>query len=168
MNLLHPVSRVQIQLPNQTAFPEEENRTANAFLVLTRAVLSARPSEASDYVVMAVFGGGRYLGFWRPGDKSWTKIQSPLVDYSERLRVWVSGLFLLGAFCVDATNFPGVIRPDCIYFTDDCTAAYRTTVQGGGKDMGVYSLQHNKIDRFDDIQSCFSFIGPPVWVSPSF
>ncbi|XP_027083920.1 uncharacterized protein [Coffea arabica] len=63
MSLLHPFSRAQIELPHITTFPE-------------RAVLSASPSETSDYVVMVVHGGGQYLGYWRPGDESWTGIES--------------------------------------------------------------------------------------------
>ena len=73
-----------------------------------------------------------------------------------------------GAFSIDATSFPNVIKPNCIYFTDDAIEAYTFTQQGGGKDMGVYNLEDGgRIERFDGVQS-FSLIGPPVWVAPSF
>ncbi|XP_027096155.1 probable F-box protein At1g44080 [Coffea arabica] len=36
----------------------------------------ASPSETSDFVVVIVGGGGRFLLLWRPGDMSWTRIES--------------------------------------------------------------------------------------------
>ncbi|XP_027182475.1 LOW QUALITY PROTEIN: F-box protein At2g17036-like [Coffea eugenioides] len=71
------------------------------------------------------------------------------------------------AFSVEAAGFPGIIRPSCIYFTDDCIESYHCSEQEGGKDMGIYNLENGKIERFDDIQS-FSSISPPVWVALSF
>ncbi|KAL3498807.1 hypothetical protein ACH5RR_041539 [Cinchona calisaya] len=262
MNLLHPFTRVQIELPNQKTFPDYElYEPENPRCFLLRAVLSADPSDTSDYVLVVVHSGGRHLGFWRPGDKSWTRIAAKrtgafsdvnyykgkfyAIDYSGRIWIWEDGddearflfcidtriidvdarqwylvesegeLLIVGrdgvhfeddeetygatnfrvihldlvksdwkeirnlgeraifvghnsALSVDVASFPGIIKPNCIYFTDDSIEAYYWTLsqQGGGKDMGIYNLEDGKIERFDSIQS-FSLIGPPVWISPS-
>ncbi|KAF7150885.1 hypothetical protein RHSIM_Rhsim02G0226000 [Rhododendron simsii] len=40
------------------------------------AVLSSVPSPSSkDYALMVIYEGYMYLGFWRPGDKTWTTIE---------------------------------------------------------------------------------------------
>lgn len=278
MSLLHPFSRAQIELPHITTFPRyEECQPMDPLIFIEKAVLSASPSETSDYVVMVVHGGGRYLGYWRPGDVSWIGIESRrgafsdvnyhngkfyAISYGGHVWVWdVSApdhhptvaknpfsidpkfkdgtsisrcrLYLLAesspsaagnvqlfivardgiyvrddgeygakkfrviqldltngrgeeisslgdrsifvghnaAFSVDATtSFPGVIRPNCIYFTDDSIDAYREAYEdtgiGGGRDMGIYDLGDSKFERFGGVQS-FSHIGPPVWIFPS-
>ncbi|XP_027099107.1 probable F-box protein At1g44080 [Coffea eugenioides] len=258
MSLLHPFSRAQIELPNQSTFPEHDINP-DPFFNVTSAVLSASPSETSDFVVVIVGGGGRFLLLWRPGDMSWTRIESAqygafndvyfykgkiyAITYGGHIWVWdmldppeaqycftinrelidfrrsrlvesAGKLFVVardgaeydddeqtygvmnfrvvqldlikrewkeidnlgdmaifvghnGGFSLDATRFPSIIKPNCIYFTDDAIEAYTCTEEGGGKDMGVYNLEDGHIERFDDIQS-FSLISPPVWVAPSF
>ncbi|KAL3499364.1 hypothetical protein ACH5RR_038457 [Cinchona calisaya] len=255
MKLLHPFSRVQIELPH-VPFPFYDG-----YSFIRRAVLSANPSETSNFVLMVVHSRGKNLGFWRPGDKSWTGIVSRqgafsdvnyhngkfyAISYGGQIWSWdvtapdltvaqrlfcidfrliggresyvveSSGELLIvsrdgagiasygetygatnfrviqldlirsrwnelrslgeraifvgfnGAFSVDSTNFSGIIRPNCIYFTDDSDEAFRYTNShlGGGKDMGVYNLEDRKIGRFDDVRS-FSLICPPIWVAPS-
>ncbi|KAL3499365.1 hypothetical protein ACH5RR_038458 [Cinchona calisaya] len=265
MKLLHPFSRVQIELPHLT-FPyyecdEYEDGEERPYSFIRRAVLSANPSETSNFVLMVVHSCGTNLGFWRSGDKSWTGIVSRqgafsdvnyhngkfyAISYGGQIWSWdvtapdltvaqrifcidvalircresyvveSSGELLIvsrdgagissdcetygatnfrviqldimksrwnelsslgeraifvgfnGAFSVDSTSFPGIIRPNCIYFTDDSDEAFRYTNSqlGGGKDMGVYNLEDGKIERFEDVRS-FSLICPPIWVSPS-
>ncbi|KAG8371850.1 hypothetical protein BUALT_Bualt12G0005900 [Buddleja alternifolia] len=49
----------------------------------------------------------------------------------------------------DASQFIGVIRPNHIYFTDDDMEWYPCLIKGGGNDMGCYSLEDDKITRFN-------------------
>ncbi|KAL3497857.1 hypothetical protein ACH5RR_040589 [Cinchona calisaya] len=86
-------------------------------------------------------------GYWRPGDKSWTRVKRP-EDFE------------FGAIS-DLNYYKGKFY--AIDFGDDSVEAYTWTKQGGGKDMGVYNLENGKIQRFDHFQS-FSLISPPVWV----
>ncbi|KAK4719314.1 hypothetical protein R3W88_017652 [Solanum pinnatisectum] len=76
-NLFHPFSRTQIQLPPQNALKEALQKDAEiTHYTIDKAVLSANPSLASDYVLVIsdlTYGGGD-LAFWRPGDVNWTKI----------------------------------------------------------------------------------------------
>ncbi|XP_027082799.1 F-box protein SKIP23-like [Coffea arabica] len=264
MNMLHPLSGVQIELPHQSTFPMYDNlNIPSCFVYVKRAALSVPPSASdgfSGFVLMVVCHGGGALGFWRPGDKCWTRVemQRPwgafsdvnyyngkfyAITYSGRIIVCdVSGpgsmeaqlLFSIdielllyrvsylvelagellivardgafvdedlnygasnfrvfrldlincrwkevtslgnssifvgynAAFSVESAGFPGIIKPNCIYFTDDCIDSYYDVEPGGGKDMGIYDVEDGKIERFDDIRS-FSLMGPPVWVAPS-
>ncbi|KAK2984977.1 hypothetical protein RJ640_028816 [Escallonia rubra] len=62
----------------------------------------------------------------------------------------------------------GCIKADCIYFTDDALEAYVGADNlAGGKDMGIYNMQHGSITPHFDGES-YSEITPPMWVAPSF
>ncbi|XP_071939965.1 uncharacterized protein [Coffea arabica] len=194
MNLLHPFSRAQIELPHITTFPRyEQCQPIDPLIFIERAILSASPSETSDYVVMAVHSRGRYLG---SPDHHPIVAKNPFnIDPNSRMEHPLAGVDYIywqnhphpqqisslgdrsifvghnAAFSVDATtSFPGVIRPNCIYFTNDCIDAYREAYDdtgiGGGRDMGIYDLGDSKFECFGGVQS-FSHIGPPVWVFPS-
>lgn len=76
MKLLHPFSRVQIELPHQSTFVDYEEQETRPFIFISTAALSANPSETSDYIVMVIYGGEGYLGFWRAGDQSWTRVET--------------------------------------------------------------------------------------------
>ncbi|KAH7841665.1 hypothetical protein Vadar_032841 [Vaccinium darrowii] len=80
MNLLHPFSQVQIPLPHINTFKYYvKDEMEDNFIYIQKAVLSCSPDKAignSDYVVMVIYGGLSRLGFWRPGDKSWTTIET--------------------------------------------------------------------------------------------
>lgn len=84
VNLLHPFSRTQIQLPPQEvllAFDCVEPE--GVYPCIDQAVLSASPSLTSDYVlVVSFYGYVNCLAFWRPGDHTWTnmKIDRSTVD----------------------------------------------------------------------------------------
>ncbi|KAH7840352.1 hypothetical protein Vadar_015841 [Vaccinium darrowii] len=87
MNLLDPVSRVQIPLPHISTlkrYPEGNKLTA-CFGYIRKAVLSSRPcvsSKDTKYVLMVIHKYGAYLGFWRPGDKVWTNVKTLPGAYS--------------------------------------------------------------------------------------
>ncbi|KAL3498489.1 hypothetical protein ACH5RR_041221 [Cinchona calisaya] len=142
---LSPKQKVQICLPNPKTFPEYENY---------------KPGLSDDEE--ETYGATNFGVIQLDLNKSiWEKVTS----------LGEKAIFLghNSAFSVDATSFSGVIKSNCIYFTDDCIEAYFHTQsqQGGGKDMGIYNLEDGKIERFDNVQS-FSLICPPVWVAPSF
>ncbi|KAK4365488.1 hypothetical protein RND71_016846 [Anisodus tanguticus] len=76
--------------------------------------------------------------------------------------------FFLGAnasLSVQASQFPG-IKPNHIYFTDNCLDAYIKSKEGGGSDMGVFNLADGRIqlhyNGFTRSRVC-----PPIWVTPT-
>ncbi|XP_060211020.1 F-box/kelch-repeat protein At3g18720-like [Lycium barbarum] len=77
INLLHPFSRTQIQLPPEKdiwALQDYEPDGVPCHF-MDKVVLSASPSVTSDYVlVVSYYAGNDCLAFWRPGDLNWTKI----------------------------------------------------------------------------------------------
>ncbi|KAI8569492.1 hypothetical protein RHMOL_Rhmol02G0283300 [Rhododendron molle] len=74
MNLLPPMSRIQIPLPHISTFKYYlEGNMPNNFLFIQKAVLSSRPyvsSKENNFVLMVIHEGCGYLGFWKPGDKA--------------------------------------------------------------------------------------------------
>nr|XP_016500464.1 PREDICTED: putative F-box protein At1g65770 [Nicotiana tabacum] len=77
VNLLHPFSRTQIQLPPQEALLAFDcDDPEGGYPCIDQAVLSASPSLTSDYVlVVSFYGYKNCLAFWRPGDLSWTNMK---------------------------------------------------------------------------------------------
>ncbi|XP_059303976.1 F-box protein At2g26160-like [Lycium ferocissimum] len=76
ISLLHPFSGVQIELPHQnTTEVYKDHRTGWLMSFIRKAVLSANPSHTSDYVLVVIEGGMRFLSFWRPGDLRWTRVR---------------------------------------------------------------------------------------------
>ncbi|KAF3654357.1 putative transcription factor bHLH47-like [Capsicum annuum] len=76
--------------------------------------------------------------------------------------------FFLGAnasLSVQASQFPG-IKPNHIYFTDDCFESYTCYEEGGGLDMGVFNVADGSIQPHYDGVS-LSWFCPPIWVTPT-
>ncbi|KAK2988915.1 hypothetical protein RJ640_026183 [Escallonia rubra] len=73
-NLLHPLSRLQIQLPDLNTFQDYDKHENYLLDYVHRMVLSASPAARRDYLVMVTHGFAASLGFWRPGDASWTAV----------------------------------------------------------------------------------------------
>ncbi|XP_059303953.1 F-box protein SKIP23-like [Lycium ferocissimum] len=76
--------------------------------------------------------------------------------------------FFLGAnasLSVQASHFPG-IKSNHIYFTDDFYLSYLLYEEGGGSDMGVFSLADGSIQPIYEGVS-FSRVCPPTWVTPT-
>ncbi|XP_049348802.1 F-box protein At4g35733-like [Solanum verrucosum] len=83
ISLLHPFSDVQIELPHQNTTVEyNEHQTGALTCFIGKAVLSASPSHTSDYLLMVIDGGSRFLSFWRPGDIRWTRVTWEGINYS--------------------------------------------------------------------------------------
>ncbi|CAN4077571.1 unnamed protein product [Withania somnifera] len=76
--------------------------------------------------------------------------------------------FFLGAnasISVQASQFTGV-KPNHIYFTDNCLGAYLHFKEGGGLDMGVFNLADGSIrPHYEGIS--LSRVCPPIWVTPN-
>ncbi|XP_055821697.1 putative F-box protein At5g55150 [Solanum dulcamara] len=76
--------------------------------------------------------------------------------------------FFLGpnaSLSVQASQFPG-IKPNHIYFTDNCLNAYLQFEGGVGLDMGVFNLADESIQPHYDGVS-LSRVCPPIWVTPN-
>ncbi|KAK3026402.1 hypothetical protein RJ639_041414 [Escallonia herrerae] len=71
-NLLHPLLRLQIQLPDLNTFQDYDEIENVEQDYVHKMVLSSNPAVTCDYLVMVTHGFGGVLGFWRPGDVSWT------------------------------------------------------------------------------------------------
>ncbi|KAI8569431.1 hypothetical protein RHMOL_Rhmol02G0278500 [Rhododendron molle] len=92
MNLLHPFTRVQINLPHVTTFKNYHMRTGDQNMSFIRkAVLSTRPEEGRDYALVVAYGDSGYVGFWRPGDESWTDVRISLLYFHDI--IFHEGLF---------------------------------------------------------------------------
>ncbi|TXG50461.1 hypothetical protein EZV62_022985 [Acer yangbiense] len=63
------------------------------------------------------------------------------------------------------------IKPNCIYFTNDCQEIYYDHPKGGGKDIGIYNLQDGSVEPYFKSRikcNLYDPITPPVWVEESF
>ncbi|CAI9096889.1 OLC1v1033135C1 [Oldenlandia corymbosa var. corymbosa] len=84
VTLLNPFSRAQIQLPNAVTFtfPEHlDHKEPNLYNFARKAVLSENPSKLSaDFILLVIHGTIHadigILCFWRPGDTTWTQLES--------------------------------------------------------------------------------------------
>ncbi|KAH7840777.1 hypothetical protein Vadar_021439 [Vaccinium darrowii] len=83
MNLLHPISQVRIPLPHVSTIPISQDCIRGCMLrnfpLIQKAVLSSCPcvsSKDNNYVLMVIHGVRGFLGFWKPGDKAWTTIET--------------------------------------------------------------------------------------------
>lgn len=78
MNLLHPISQVQIPLPHISTFKNcPVGVIVSNLTFIQKAVLSSCPcvsSKDNNYGLMVIHGG--FLGFWKPGEKTWTTIKT--------------------------------------------------------------------------------------------
>ncbi|XP_049362061.1 putative F-box protein At5g55150 [Solanum verrucosum] len=77
MNLLHHLSRTQIQLPSRDNLMAS-NGLGDEVLwdFMEKAIFSASPSVTSDYVLVVNYHADiNRLAFWRPGDLNWTNIK---------------------------------------------------------------------------------------------
>ncbi|KAL2238228.1 F-box protein At2g26160-like [Sesamum indicum] len=75
VNLTHPVWRIKIELPCLDTFPAYKLEDGVSRFI-SKMVLSCSPTTKTDLVVMVIWGEGNQLGFSRPGDSSWTVLDS--------------------------------------------------------------------------------------------
>ncbi|PHU28133.1 hypothetical protein BC332_00226 [Capsicum chinense] len=107
MNLLHPFTRTQIQLPTEKALWDLQGYEAGRDTLdfMERLVLSASPSVTSDYVlVVYYFTDSEYLAFWRHGDLNWTKIDIAIRSEIEAINYY-QGQFYYVTLCGEVWVF---------------------------------------------------------------
>ncbi|XP_027772248.1 F-box protein At2g26160-like [Solanum pennellii] len=115
MTLLHPFSRVQIQLPPPTGLTDQESK--RPYVTINHVVLSASPSVTSDYVLIICYGRPTYrLALWRPGDLCWTKI--PILEetyaYYHMIQYFNGQLYFNKRWLVSAIDIPEPSNPQPI------------------------------------------------------
>ncbi|CAI9089548.1 OLC1v1024138C1 [Oldenlandia corymbosa var. corymbosa] len=75
ITLLNPFSRECMILPRLKRFPKYKGYRTDPFcFFIKQAVLSHNPSNGSDFTLMTIAYGSRFLAFWRPGNPEWTRI----------------------------------------------------------------------------------------------
>ncbi|KAJ0966578.1 hypothetical protein J5N97_023495 [Dioscorea zingiberensis] len=111
MYLLNPLSRAQIKLPKlHTTFLKRMHLDLEyaRYQLIRKVVLTADPGKTSDYLVIASFGDGFSLGYWRPGDLNWTVKTNkslPIIDV-----IWYKESIYIVSSKVNAVESrPGVI-----------------------------------------------------------
>ncbi|KAL8064163.1 hypothetical protein ABFX02_01G073500 [Erythranthe guttata] len=78
--LTHPVWRIRIYLPGLETFPPETDESP---ISISKIVLSDSPAVKTDLLVMVIWGEKNQLGFCRPGDDSWTVMDSSEVPFCD-------------------------------------------------------------------------------------
>ncbi|KAF3616349.1 hypothetical protein FXO38_34598 [Capsicum annuum] len=77
MTLLHPFSRTNIPLPSINGLLTSRSEYTIKEIrehYIDQGILSANPSDTSDYALVVVRHHFAMMSFWRPGDLNWTKI----------------------------------------------------------------------------------------------
>ncbi|CAI9097483.1 OLC1v1033916C1 [Oldenlandia corymbosa var. corymbosa] len=73
--LLNPFSNARMELPNFHTLPKYNYITVPFCFTIDKGVLSDNPSRTSNFILMAIQNGS-FLAFCRPGDRTWTRINS--------------------------------------------------------------------------------------------
>ncbi|KAK3227485.1 hypothetical protein Dsin_007347 [Dipteronia sinensis] len=79
INLLHPFSRYQIKLPHIKSFDNWRSLDMSAktyVFFIQKVVLSSDPLLTSNSIVMVIHGDRGVLAYSKPGDKTWTTINT--------------------------------------------------------------------------------------------
>ncbi|PIA56626.1 hypothetical protein AQUCO_00700762v1 [Aquilegia coerulea] len=95
IHLLNPFSRVQIHLPSQSTFEygldifplrdEDVAPEIHRDCLVDKVILSSTPefiSTSKDCIAMAIHRHGKKLAIARPGDVSWTTVETPKDHYA--------------------------------------------------------------------------------------
>ncbi|XP_015084430.1 putative F-box protein At3g25750 [Solanum pennellii] len=128
MNLLHHLSRTQIQLPSRDNLMASNGLGDEVFWnLLEHAILSASPCVTSDYVLVVNYHANiTRLAFWRPGDLSWTNIEMENsgavmgINYYKGKFYYVtaSGEFWVFQVPGPATPKPNAVEPHLLYWSE--------------------------------------------------
>ncbi|KAH0703348.1 hypothetical protein KY285_017626 [Solanum tuberosum] len=95
ISLLHPFSGAHIELPHQNTTKNYHThyQTGELWTYFHKAVLSASLSETSDYVLMVIEGGVKFLSYWRPGNLRWTRLINKSPHVAHRDVIYFDGKF---------------------------------------------------------------------------
>ncbi|KAI5669408.1 hypothetical protein M9H77_19261 [Catharanthus roseus] len=76
MSLMNPFTSMKIELPSQRQFPSHHwVQTNEPYEFIQKMVLSSRPCQASNFVVMVLYGRSKFLGSWRYNEENWKMIE---------------------------------------------------------------------------------------------
>ncbi|KAF6156069.1 hypothetical protein GIB67_021458 [Kingdonia uniflora] len=110
VHLLNPLTHVQIRLPPQTAFKDPYSHKIIYLPVklhlysIEKAILLSAPLSSitnDNCIVMVIYSEWSKLAIVKPGDETWTTLESPFGSYED---------FLFFRNQVYAFNFAGVLR----------------------------------------------------------
>ncbi|TXG56264.1 hypothetical protein EZV62_017577 [Acer yangbiense] len=197
VNLMHPFSNLQHNFPNiKTIDKWDENYNISYYdRFIFKCVLSSNPLLESDYILVVMLGGFNQLVYARPGDETWTFI-SKRINYSD-ITYYRGQLYavnrvgqIMACSIGGGVNHsePEVVaelpsnlvlnKPSRLYIVesagalliisrDDGMEFYINIEKGGGKDMGIYSLQDGSITpHFGD--KSLDPTNPPTWIEHGF
>ncbi|KAM3321570.1 F-box protein like [Capsicum chacoense] len=128
LNLLHPFSRTQIQLPSLEDLMASKGLREKLFLsCIEKVALSANPSITSDYVLMINYhAGSNHLAFWQSGDLHWTYINKEIPDAAMSINYYKGHFYYvtcegeLWSFEVAGPNTPKpIVEPRLLYWPED-------------------------------------------------
>lgn len=88
--MLNLFSKTQIKLPQMPYDVYKHCLPGKCDQIISKAIISANPSEGSDYIVMAIYFVDYGLAFWRPGDLRWTVVNS---NFLLKDIIWHNGGF---------------------------------------------------------------------------
>lgn len=162
--LTHPVWPIKINLPGLGAFCESTYEGGHWVLPnsISRMVLSDSPTIKTDLVVMVILGNKKQLGFSRPGDSSWTVMDSweiPFCDivYHNRRLYALDSTMTVVESDIHGPNASQILQvftlPEFIPFLPFPVMRVYYLVESSGKILIVSRHIHNNVtDLFQVIE----------------
>lgn len=84
VDLLHPLSHAQIELPDINKVRNHHQQQSFSGVpyefIASKFVLSSSPSWTCDYIVTVIYRILGGWGFWRPGEEEWTSVGRNIMD----------------------------------------------------------------------------------------
>ncbi|CAL9002908.1 unnamed protein product [Prunus brigantina] len=84
VDLLHPLSHAQIELPDINKVRNHHQQQSFSGVpyefIASKFVLSSSPSWTCDYIVTVIYRILGGWGFWRPGEDEWTSVGRNIMD----------------------------------------------------------------------------------------
>ncbi|RVX12588.1 putative F-box protein [Vitis vinifera] len=108
MNLLNPISRLQIQLPPATMFEDAHSETEDTSIptecFISKMVASSSPSDP-NCIIMVIHSMWNKLAFCKPGDREWKTLKSGIYHFQDII-------FYKGNFYATAKQEVGIVQCD--------------------------------------------------------
>ncbi|KAL6572996.1 hypothetical protein OROHE_002472 [Orobanche hederae] len=136
--------------PNNKIHIWDPSGSAEVILTLDDSTVKYLTQDATAYLVESTVGELLLIMSKNISPDDYIKDETPgfkvmRVDLSKRVCEDVKGVGKDAIFldhnnttAVAASDFPGVLKPNCIYFTDE----------NWGKDVGIYIVEDKSIERF--------------------
>ncbi|GJT23470.1 hypothetical protein Tco_0893407 [Tanacetum coccineum] len=187
--LVNPLSQETINLPKLdktlqdqffSEFPDDHVNQFESPVEWNKNILKALLVIPSNLVFVIWYR--RRPAFCHFGDKRWTThVEEPpvLVDVATlpadydllAVSAYIIGLddderkrlLLIVREGLNDEDTTGVIKGNCIYYTDDVFGQYHRSEKGGGRDMGIYHMSDGTIEPHFAGES-LSHLTPPIWL----